>query len=276
MVCIIKDKNLRKGAKMSYRKNNYIKFPFIILGIIPLFFIFKCSKNDLLWDFGNQNIFNEKSAEKYDKQSQLPQILRLVENGDISEAVESAKNSDLPTQIKTYFQKFSDYCSAQKKNRDISYIINNMGTVKAYCENIGMGEPEAISYSEVIPFYCIRKFEVSENKHSKLYEICNTYLNNAATNHLSERSAVIVCLTVRSYYRAEGVAKTDNYIEDIEEKITSYQQKFPSELGSNPTYKDEADYLNRFKDLCKSIRNQHVFDKWDRFWFNDKITKLGE
>lgn len=259
-------------------KNVYRKSPFVLLGLLAWFFIVKCSKNEFIWDMNNQNLFDEKTISKVSGKTTLPQILQCVENNSPDEifAVIFDEDSDLPDSIKKYLVKFKEYYEADKKIRDISYLINNMNTIKSYLENQGLNESQAIQFSEVIPFYCIKNFEISRNKPGKMYTICDNYLKNTATNHLTEKSAVIVCLHIRSYYRKEGIGKTNDYVEHVQEMITSYKEKYPSELGPNPMYKDEADYLERFDKLCDNIRNKHVFDKWDRLTFDDKISKLGE
>ena len=267
-------------------KNGYRKAPFILIGLLAWFFIVKCSKNEFIWDMNNQNLFDVKTISKISGKTTLPQLLQCVENNSPEEIFEIIfdENSDLPDFIKKYLIKFKEYYEPaynDLKSMDITYLINNMNSIKSYLEEQGVSESQAIQFSEVIPYYCIKNFEISRNGKSRkgagrMYTICDNYLKNTATNHLTEKSAVIVCLLIRSYYRKEGIGKTDDYIEHVQEMITSYKEKYPSELGSNPIYKDEADYLERFAKLCDNIRNRHLRDKWDRLTFDDKISKLGE
>lgn len=266
-------------------KKKYGKAVYIFIGLIAWLIIFKFCKKDILFDLApQQSLFEEPRTSKIAKKTEnLDYVLQCLENEKIYDAFNKINDlpDELPENVKNYLDEFSNYYADNIKSKksgtqNISYLINNMNVIKNYYEKQGFSEPEAIQRSEIIPFCCIKNFELKKNKANKLYEICDTYLNHTATNHISKRSVAIICLKIRSYYRAEGIAKTNDYIENVQQMITSYQQQFPAELGKNPVYKEEAAYLERFKKLCDSIRNKHVFDKWDRFWFNDKIAALGE
>ena len=265
-------------------EKKYRKAPFILIGLAAWFLIVKCSTNEFFWDLSSQNIFDQKTISKAEGKTSLPALMQNIENGEIDDffAAVSNNSDEYPEAVMFYFTKFYDYINSDKKHQDITYLLNNMPVIKNYCLDCNFTEPDAIMYSEYIPFYCIKKYEIKKNKHNsgRMYDICTTYLKNTTTNHISEKSAVIICLQIRSFYRKDGVLKESDYINDVENMITTYQQQYPMELGSIPKYIDEAAYLNRFKNLCsniiKGLGRFHLGDKWARITFDDKISKLED
>ena len=258
---------------MTSGKNNYIKYPFIIIGLVAWILIVKCSKNELFWDMGSQNIYDEQSLSKSEKKTPFPALWQAMENDDIDIFFEFAlsEKNDFPENINDYFQRFYDYCNAEKNTRDITYLLNNMPVIKAYCLDCKLDEPTAIRYSEYIPYYCIKKYELENNKRNpkKMYDICTKYLkSSSSTNHISKKSAQIICLQVRSFYKMKSMKKKSGNVQDLQNMITRYQQQFPAELGKTPKneYIEEAAYLERFLKLCENIlagnsgRARRLFD----------------
>ena len=259
--------------------NEIKKFPWILLGLLAWFIIFSFGKSEILWDLGSTSIFEQAKAESTNS-NLVTEILKKLENNKIDEAISEINrisSEDFPESVREYLGEFVSYYNSDKKQRDITALMNGMTIIKNYYISEGFTEVDSIGRAEVIPFFCIKNFELSVRKPKELNLICDIYLNNTVKNHVSHKTASIICLKIRSYYKMEGLGKTDDYIKDIQEMITGYQEKFPSELGlENPTYVEESAYLKRFNGLCENIRNKHVFDKWDRLTFNMKIAGLGE
>ena len=258
-----------------FERKHASKIPFIILGALAWLLIFKFSKNELAWELNHPDFFDQKIVESKTYDENLKKFFQSVENNTVDSSFDLI-DSVSDAEVREYLKKFYEYYNADKKTRDITFLINNMSIIKSYFVNNGFSEVDSIACSEIIPFYCIKNFEVQRNKPNKLYSICELYLKKTEKNHISQKSAIIICLKVRSFYRMEGLGKTNDYVGDVEKMIDSYKQQFPLELGANPIYKEEAAYLDRFNNLCQSIKNKKLFDKWDRINFNDKIVGLGE
>ncbi len=252
------------------------KLPFVLIGLLAWFIIFKFGKNEVIWDSTPVNSLFEETKNEVSS-AKITEILKSLENDNADEAVSQINlltENDGTEAVRNYLNDFAAYYKSDKKHRNITSLLNNMSIIKNYYIKEGIDEFSAISRSEVIPFFCIKNFELSVKKPKELNGICNSYLLNTLTNHVSQYSAVIICLKVRSYYKMEGAGKTNDYIEDVQKMITEYQKY--DEIGRNPKFPEEAAYLNRFLKLCDNIRNKHVFDKFDRWTFNMKISKLGE
>ena len=252
------------------------KLPFVLIGLLAWGIILKFGINEVVWDSTSvTSLFEETKKEV--SSAKITEILKKIENGKADEAVSQINmltETDGTEAVRNYLNDFVTYYESDKKQRKITSILNNMSIIKNFYMKEGLDEYSAITRSEVIPFFCIKNFELSVKKPKDLNGICNVYLQNTLTNHLSQYSAVIICLKVRSYYKMEGMGKTDDYISDVQKMIAEYQKY--DEIGRNPKYPEEAAYLNRFLKLCDNIRNKHFFDKFDRLSFNMKISRLGE
>lgn len=256
------------------------KLPFIIIGLVAWVFIISFGRKEFSWELKSSDSLFAEKVNNPNKKDPVSDILIKIKDNKIEEALSSillleSDNNSEP--VKEYFNDFRSYYNADQKQKNVLPLINNMVVIKRYYQQQGFNETESISRAEIIPFFCIKKFELSK-KPNVLNTICDNYLSNTESNHISEQTAVIICLKIRTLYKKEGIGKTNDYIKDIEEKITAYQNRYQTELGSktNSTYSEEAEYLNRFKKLCENIRNKHVFDKYDRLVFDMSISKLGE
>lgn len=281
----------------------------IIFGIILYLFIFFLGKKTFFSPkvnvnsskFTDRNVTEvnndtmlKNSQKKKNKANDIYLMVNIVQEIDnnridkVISSIEQIKNDETIDEfLKDYLIYFSEYYETnksysessmwQKKNikpNDIDYLINNIDNMEDFLRKNSLD----LSFAEIIPFYCIRNFEISKFKKNqeKINQICNKYIDYVHKEPLSEKTASIICLEIKSYYKGQKIFKSDDYIKNVQERIVQYQQQYFDLALDSIEYRRQTDYLKNFYSLCEDIQNKHIKDKLDRMIFNYKIPGLED
>lgn len=173
-----------------------------------------------------QNILEKTVGKAFDIASNIPKIGKYFENDTV---------------------KPEEYNNPE-------YFLEHLIDITSYLESINLSKTDIYAFSEIIPYYCISKYELYNNKTAKL---CDLYFKNITEPNggvLSKEGAIIACIKIRSLYETRNSNESEwrslqNHIKKMREV------DFKNELGENGRYRAQAEYLKNFYEHLEDLRN---------------------
>lgn len=266
-------------------KNKFSNFMLFIVGVVPLILIVHFAKPNLQNDFRSNSVSVIRQSVKNGYSEDFLNFQKFVvciQDNKIAEMkclLQELENIYLNDDVRNYLIDFRTYCQTEKKkDRNFKPVLNNIGIIKDYCDSELKDLDESTEYIETLLFFCMKNYEQYNKNANVLIKYCEEYINFVmqTKGYMSPKLAAIMCLHVRTYYESDGISKTDEKMKDVQNLINKYQQRYPDYFGENPKdgYEESCNYLRRFYELCKDIRDKHVADKFDRLGFDKKILLL--
>ena len=134
---------------------------------------------------------------------------------------------------------------------EASYFIKGVFPLMDFLRQNGLNDGEAIIYSEIIPYYCIKYFEQGKTKNQtyknplnrNLYE---NYIKTFASMNkkLSEKGADIICLYAKASFDCLKSKNDKTGLKMIQDGIKKYQVEFINEIGEDGIYGRQKNYLS--------------------------------
>ena len=274
---------------------------YLIAGIVCLGLLGHFIKRDLLYAQHDQlDIYNDDIT-KNDKtrtmisisdteetfSTSVTDVLKHIDSGNIHEALlgisvlENMSSTPINKRIKEYFRRFYDYSLSHKVTTAKTFFTGMKEMQNALKNDCGLNDLDAEDFAQIIPFYILKTYE---KKTKKTSELCELFLTqDTHDQHLTKKGAIVLCLAVRTQYERYG--KKTQQLKDIQEKITMYRQKYPSEIGKepkNPKFIDEINFIDSFYDFLTYWidKPENLFKGIEHFFkrnnYNKKIKGLGE
>lgn len=266
-------------------KNKFPNFMLFVIGFVPLILIVHFAKPNLRNDFRSNFVSVTRQSVKNGCNADFQyfnKIVDCIQDNKINEmlaVLDDLENINLNDDVKNFLITFRNYCQTEKKkDRNFKPVLNNIGIIKDFCDSELKDLDDSTKYIETILFFCMKNYEQYNKNKNLLISYCEEYINfiMQTKGYMSPKLAAIMCLHVRTYYESDGISKTDEKMNDVQNLINKYQQRFSAYFGDNPKdgYEESCNYLKRFYELCKDIRDKHVADKFDRLGFDKKISLL--
>lgn len=264
----------RRIKRQKENASNILKITAgLILSIGSLFWmVFHTGKNMQIESATRRpdTLYTGAASAKSEEAILICSILQKIENNFKSEFIEEIysmqNNVTIAHGVKSYLLNFADTCvkhDAKDKKMELvssSYFVSNVFPLKDFLIQNGLNEGDALSYCEIIPYYCIKFYEQDNNKNQTWknplnMELYNNYIKIFATTHkkLSEKSADVICLYLNASYDCLK-KKEKNSLKRIQESVKKFQSDFESEIGENGIYERQRNYLKSILDsLDKKI-----------------------
>lgn len=302
----MREKKLKKLIIMIIKWSLLLAFIFM-----PAYSLFKYASDLVEFEGSVNKQLDGKTANK----SEVTSILSDIKNKQLDLAIykiDTNLDDNIPPETRKYLLLFSAYYKYKKyesdqtiidKAADIAgnipkigkyfendtvkpeeynnpeYFLEHLIDMTSYLESINLNKTDIYAFSEIIPYYCISKYELYNNKTSKL---CDLYFENITEPNggvLSNEGAIIACIQVRSLYETRN--SNESEWKSLQKHIQKMREvDFKNELGENGRYRAQAEYLKNFYEHLENLRNSWKITKafggnaWKKYRFDETIPEL--
>lgn len=207
-------------------------------------------------------LFVGQTSAKTEEAVFICSLLQKIENNFTEEFLQDieilSQNDAINSDVKNYMMNFGIYLAQQTSRKkttagmiEASYFIKGVFPLTDFLRQNGLNDGEAIIYSEIIPYYCIKYFEQGKKKNQtyknplnrNLYE---SYVKTFASmnKNLSEKGADIICLYAKASFDCLKKKSDKIALKQIQDSIKKYRSEFINEIGEDGIYGRQKNYLS--------------------------------
>lgn len=285
----------RRSQKLKADIANIFKITCgLILSLASIFWMTLQTRKNMRIEYATRSpdtLFKGQTSAKSEEAIFLCSILQKIENNFADEFMEDietlSQRSSLSPDVKNYMLNFKTYCEQHttKKKPNTSaveavYFVRGVFPLIDFLKQNGLNDGETLSYSEVIPYYCIKYFEQGNKKNQtsknpmnlNLYE---TYIKTFASMNkkLSEKGADIICLYAKASFDCLKKKSDKIGLRQIQDSIKKYQSEFMNEIGNDGIYERQKNYLSSSLVILGNAINKTRWEKKKLDEYKIPITK---